>query len=327
MYSGGEGIRVLITGAQGFVGPYVISSLRRICGPDIVLFPTAKDAANDPATGSDLSLDITDRASVEDALLRCNPTHVIHLAGIAAPAAASANPDAAWQVNVLGTLNLARAILDKAPHCWLLNIGSGLIYGESAKSGQPLDENALVAPLDDYAVTKASADLALGALVRRGLKCIRFRPFNHSGAGQTDAFVLPAFAKQIAWIEHGHTEPVIRVGNLDAERDFLDVRDVADAYALAVKNCEALAAGSIINIASGKPRRIGDLLQQLLALSSVHITAEPDPAQYRPIDLPRVVGNADRAHKLLGWTPHYPIEETLAAVLDDYRARLTRQQR
>ena len=118
--------------------------------------------------------------------------------------------------------------MDKAPDCWLLNAGSGLVYGESAKPGLPLDESALLAPIDEYAVTKAAADLALGALARRGLKCIRFRPFNHTGAGQAGAFVIPAFAMQIAQIEAGLAEPVIHVGNLDAERDFLDVRDVVE---------------------------------------------------------------------------------------------------
>ncbi|MCG7392453.1 GDP-mannose 4,6-dehydratase [Microvirga sp. ACRRW] len=322
MHSRGEGTRVLITGARGFVGPYVMDALRRICGTDVALFPTAKDAVNDPALGPVLALDITDRASIEDALFRCDPTHVIHLAGIAAPAAASADPDAAWHVNVHGTLNLARAILEKAPRCCLLNVGSGLIYGDSAKAGQPLDEHSLVAPLDDYSVTKSAADLALGAMARRGLKCVRFRPFNHSGAGQTDAYVLSAFAQQIARIEQGLAEPVMMVGNLDAERDFLDVRDVADAYALAVKKSDVLEPGCIINIASGTSRRVGDLLQQLLSLSRVKITAEVDPARYRPSDLPRVVGNADRARQILGWAPRYSIEQTLAAILDDHRARL-----
>jgi GDP-4-dehydro-6-deoxy-D-mannose reductase len=319
----GEGARILITGAQGFVGPYVLDALRLICGADITLFPAAKNVASDRALGSVLDLDITDRASIEDAILRCNPTHVIHLAGIAMPASASADPDAAWQVNVHGTLNLARSILDKAPHCWLLNVGSGLIYGGSAKSGQPLDENALLMPLDDYSVTKASADIALGALVRHGLKCIRFRPFNHSGAGQTDAYVLPAFAKQIAQIEAGLAPPVMKVGNLDPERDFLDVRDVAQAYALAVKRSETLESGSIFNIASGVPSRIGDLLNRLIAQSSIKIETKIDPMRYRPNDLPRIIGNSNRARELLGWVPQYTIEQTLAAVLNDYRERVS----
>ena len=252
-----------------------------------------------------------------------NPTHVINLAGLAAPAAAAANPQAAWQVHVHGALNLAEAILAAAPDCWLLNVSSGLVYGESAKPGLALDETALLAPVDDYAVTKASADLALGALVRRGLKCIRFRPFNHTGAGQTGAFVIPAFAMQIAQIEAGLAKPVIQVGNLDAERDFLDVRDVANAYALAVQRADELQEpGLILNVASGVPRRIGDVLQQLLGQSRVKITIEQDPKRLRPSDLPRIIGNAGRARQKLGWNPGYSFDDTLATVLDDCRERI-----
>lgn len=320
MSSGGAEIRVLITGARGFVGPYVAEALRRICGSGLSLLPTAKDAGDHPSLGFVHSLDITDKAALEDALARYAPTHVIHLAGIAAPAAASADPEAAWRVNVHGTLTLARAILGKAPRCWLLNVGSGLVYGDSAKAGEPLDEATVLAPLDDYSVTKAAGDLALGALVRNGLKCIRFRPFNHTGPGQTDTYVIPAFAKQIAQIEAGLAPSVIKVGNLSAERDFLDVRDVAHAYALAVLKAEALKPGTIFNIASGIPQRIGGMLEQLLALSTTEIEVEVDQSRYRPNDLPRVVGDAARARDLLGWAPEHPFAGTLIDVLNDYRA-------
>jgi GDP-4-dehydro-6-deoxy-D-mannose reductase len=296
--------------------------LRRTCGSDTALFPTAKEAGSHPALGSVAALDVTDQADVETAIAHYEPTHIIHLAGIAAPAAASSDPQTAWRVNVHGTLNLAQAILKKAPECWLLNVGSGLVYGESAKSGLPLDENTLLAPADEYSVTKAAADLALGALVRRGLRCIRLRPFNHTGTGQTEAFVVPAFAKQIAQIEAGLAPPVMQVGNLDAERDFLDVRDVASAYALALQGASALEPGIILNIASGIPRRIRDMLEQLLAMSRVKISVELDRARYRPSDLPRVIGNAGRAREQLGWAPKHAFEDTLAAVLDDCRARV-----
>jgi len=216
------------------------------------------------------------------------------------------------------------AILKQAPGCWLLNVGSGLIYGETAKSGQPLDENALLAPVDDYGVTKAAADLALGALVRRGLRVVRLRPFNHIGTGQTEAFAIPAFAMQIARIEAGLIEPVLRVGNLDAKRDFLDVRDVARVYALTVEHTHELRSGVILNVASGIPCRIGDMLQTLLALSRVAIRIEQDAARMRASDLPLIVGDAARARELLGWSSEYNLNDTLAAVLDDYRSRVAR---
>ncbi|WP_262296287.1 GDP-mannose 4,6-dehydratase [Microvirga sesbaniae] len=318
-------MRVLITGARGFVGSYLAQALHRVCG-DVTVIATATTAGAHPPLGSVAALDVTDATAVKAAIGRYEPTHVINLAGLAAPAAAAANPQAAWQVHVHGALNLAEAILASAPDCWLLNVSSGLVYGESAKPGLALDETALLAPVDEYAVTKASADLALGALVRRGLRCIRFRPFNHTGAGQTGAFVIPAFAMQIARIEAGLEKPVIQVGNLDAERDFLDVRDVVDAYALAVLRTEGLKQpGLILNVASGVPRRIGDVLQQLLDQSRIKIAIEQDPKRLRPSDLPRIIGDAGRAQQALGWKPGRSFDDTLSTVLDDCREKIRNQ--
>ncbi|MDF2811323.1 MAG: NAD-dependent epimerase/dehydratase, partial [Microvirga sp.] len=253
-------------------------------------------------------------------IARFSPTHVINLAGLAAPAAARADPQAAWDVHVRGVLNLAQGILDGAPDCWLIHVGSGMVYGDSAKPGRPLDESTLLAPVDEYSVTKAAGDLALGAFARRGLKCVRLRPFNHTGSGQAETFVVPAFAMQIARIEAGLAPPVIRVGNLDAERDFLDVGDVVDAYALVVQKSESLEPGVIFNIASGIPRRIGDILERLLAQSRVEIVIEQDPARLHPSDLPRIVGDSGRVRKQLGWSPRRSFDETLEAVLDSCRA-------
>lgn len=317
-------MRVLITGAHGFVGPYLAEALRRVCG-DATIIATGKASEEHPLLGSVSALDVTDPIAVKAEIGRNQPTHVVNLAGLAAPAAATSDPNGAWQVHVQGALNLAHAILDEAPQCWLLSVGSGLVYGDSAKPGHPLDETTLLAPVDEYAVTKAAADLALGALTRRGLKSIRFRPFNHFGPGQAETFVIPAFAMQIAQIEAGLAEPVIHVGNLEAERDFLDVRDVVEAYALAVQHAEELQEpGLILNVASGVPRRISDVLQRLLGQSRAAIAIEQDPERLRPSDLPRIVGNADRARQKLGWSPGHSFDDTLAAVLDDCRSRAQR---
>jgi GDP-4-dehydro-6-deoxy-D-mannose reductase len=316
--------RVLLTGSDGFVGPHVENALRRVCGAEIEIIATSKVGGTHPVFGKVDALDVTDAAAIRSSIAHTEPTHVIHLAAVAAVDAASTDPGKAWAIHVGGTRNLAQAILEHAPGCWLLNVGSGLIYGETARSGQPLDENALLAPVDDYGVTKAAADLALGALVRRGLRVVRLRPFNHIGTAQTEAFAIPAFAMQIARIEAGLTEPVLRVGNLDAKRDFLDVRDVARAYALTVEHTHELRSGVILNVASGIPCRIGDMLQTLLALSRVTITVEQDPARTRASDLPLIVGDAARARELLGWSSEYNLNDTLAAVLDDCRSRVAR---
>lgn len=318
-------MRVLITGAGGFVAPYLNEALHRACSDDVAVIATSRKGGTHPAFGKIEALDVTNEAAVRDMIARHQPDQVIHLAAIAAVSAALADSQNAWRVHVQGALNIAHAILDAAPDCRLLHVGSGLVYGQSAKSGAPLDETTLLAPVDDYAVTKAAADLALGALALRSLKVLRMRPFNHTGPGQSEAFVVPAFAMQIARIEVGLLPPIIRVGNLDAERDFLDVRDVARVYALAVRNADDMEGGTILNVASGIAHRIGDILDQLLRLARVKITVQTDPARLRPSDLPCIIGDARRARMRLGWTPEYRFAETLAEMLDDCRARAVQQ--
>jgi GDP-4-dehydro-6-deoxy-D-mannose reductase len=320
-------MRILITGALGFVASYLRDALLRVCGSDVELIATAQKPGAHPVFGEMAALDVTDLAAVEGVFQSHAPTHVMHLAGIAAPSAANANPRAAWDIHLGGTLNLAEAILARNPDCWLLYVGSAMVYGDSAKPGMPMDETTLLAPTDEYAASKAAADLALGALTHRGLKCIRFRPFNHSGPGQAGGFVLPDFAMQIAEIEAGFIPPLVRVGDLDVERDFLDVRDVVRAYALAAQKAASLEPGVIFNIASGVPRRVGDILERLLRQSHAKISIERDPNRLRPTALPRVIGNADRARRCLGWSPERRFEDTVADVLNDWRARVAARNR
>ncbi|MSP03837.1 MAG: NAD-dependent epimerase/dehydratase family protein [Acetobacteraceae bacterium] len=315
--------RVLITGANGFVGPYLGAALRHSFGDNIVIAATSRIRGLDPVLGAIAALDVTDAQAVDKIINDFHPSHVIHLAGLAAIRFAIANLAVAWQVHLFGTLNIANAILGRVPDCVLISVGSGQVYGASARSGQPLTETTLLAPTNGYEVTKAAADLALGALAAQGLRCIRMRPFNHTGAGQTEEFVIPSFVMQIARIEAGLQAPVLRVGNLDAERDFLDVRDVTAAYTLAVEKSDDVPSGTILNIASGIPRRVRDVLDHLVALSSTAITVEPDPKRIRPSDTPRFVGDATLAQRLLGWSPEIKFDDTLAVMLEHSRNRVS----
>jgi GDP-4-dehydro-6-deoxy-D-mannose reductase len=314
--------RILITGANGFVGRHLLPQLRCQFGDDVALCPTSLHGCDEPSLGLVQPLDVTDAAASTAIVAAFKPTHVIHLAGLAAVTGANENTNLAWNVHLFGALNVARGIMQHDPGCVMLSVGSGQIYGATARSGAALDEDAVLAPTNGYEATKAAADLALGALVTQGLKVIRLRPFNHTGPGQTLDFAIPSFAMQIARIEVDLQEPVVKVGNLDAERDFLDVRDVARAYGMAVAKSGDIPAGTILNIASGKPRRMRDLLDQLLAMSRVPIAVALDPARMRPSDTPRYLGSAKLAERLLGWTPSYTIETTLADVLDDCRRRV-----
>jgi GDP-4-dehydro-6-deoxy-D-mannose reductase len=293
-------VRVLITGAGGFVGTYLRAALA--ASPGTTIIPS--------------SADVTDADAIRSMITAANPDIVVHLAGIASVPQAREAPDAAFAVNLGGSLTVARAILAAAPSCLMIHIGSAECYGASFRAGLPLDEGAPLAPLNVYAATKAAADLALGAMAAEsGLRLVRFRPFNHTGPGQSDAFVLPAFAAQIAAITAGRQPPVIRVGNLDAARDFLDVRDVVRAYTAAIARHADLPANAIFNLASGTPRRIGDILATMIAVSGRDITIEIDPARLRPVDIPLAVGNAEAARRILGWQPEIPFEETLRTLL------------
>lgn len=312
-------MRILITGANGFVAPYVSNALKPHlkASDDVILTGRASDTTPDDL----VSLDVTDAAAIDSAMSSIVPTHVIHLAAISSVGGAGSDPDLAWRVNVGGTLAIARAILRSAPGCTLIFASSGQVYGETAHLDRALSERDVLAPVGEYAATKAAADLALGSMVGRGLRCVRLRPFNHTGAGQTEDFVLPAFAGQIARIEAGSSPPVMKVGNLDAERDFLDVRDVADVYARVVLQAQDMRPGAILNIASGVPSSIGGLLDRLLAMSSATIRIEQDPDRMRPSDTPRYVGDATLARELLDWKPRRSMDDMLSDVLNAARAR------
>jgi GDP-4-dehydro-6-deoxy-D-mannose reductase len=312
--------KILVTGASGFVGRHLILSLRSQ-NAQAEIIATSRMGGTDPDLGKIERLNVTDEIAVGDIIRRVRPTHVVHLAGMAAIPSAMAQPDAAWHLHLFGTLNLGQAITLYVPGCVLIHAGTGQVYGASAKSGLPLDESTLLAPTDTYTASKAAGDLALGAMAEHGLRCIRFRPFNHIGPDQAEDFVVASFAMQIARIRAGHQRPLLLVGNLNAARDFVDVRDVAAAYALAVERAEEIPSGSIFNLASGVAHRIQDVLEKLIALAGVHITIEGDPRRMRVSDIPVFVGNAQRARTVLGWEPKISFDQTLNDILSaSYRS-------
>jgi GDP-4-dehydro-6-deoxy-D-mannose reductase len=311
-------MRILITGANGFVGRHLIDALNALpIAPHIIAATHGENTAL--AAARIASLDVTD-AGQTLALIRAEqPTHLMHLAGIASVSNASHDVRKTWEVNAQGTLNVALSIQQVAPECRLLFCSSAQVYGRSFQPGRPLAEDAQLNPVNIYASSKAAADILIGQLAGEGLRAIRLRPFNHIGPGQSSEFVVSSFASQIAAIEGNAREPIIRVGNLSMRRDFLDVHDVVDAYVQAILRFDSLPNGAVFNIASGEAIAVETILKMLLSMASRIISVVPDPERMRPHDIGVMIGNADAARRALPWQPLRRIEDSLQSVLDYFR--------
>lgn len=304
--------RLLITGATGFVGRRLVDLIaqRR---PD-----WSVEALADPGQ----RFDITNAEQVAAAVARCRPTIVVNLAAVSAVTAAAQDPRLAWRVNLDGVLNLVDALRTHAPEALLLQVSTAEVYGRSFQSGVLIDETALLQPSNAYAASKAAADILVRQSAEAGLKTLVLRPFNHIGPGQANLFVIPAFASQIARIELELQPPVLKVGSLDDERDFLDLDDVIDAYLAVIDARASLAPGTVFNVASGRPRRIGDMLERLVSLTSAKIKVEVDASRLRGGAPTSYGGDASRLREAVGWTPRRDVLDTVARILDFERAAL-----
>lgn len=317
---------ILVTGSTGFVGRHLVAALRAR-GTELRIVGTQQGGEGQMDIGTLgvdqlLTLDVTVQQDVDHLVAETVPDVVIHLAALSHVQDAALAPRHTFAVNTIGTLNLADAVLRSAAESRFLYVGSAEAYGATlARWPVPVDEDAPLEPVNSYATSKAAADLMVGELaVRRGLQAVRFRPFNHTGPGQDARFVVPSFARQIARIEAGRQEAVLRVGTLTARRDMLDVRDVVNAYATAALMERPPAPGTIVNLASAGTSTIQSLLDRLLAMAIIPIGVEQDPALVRSPEQGYSGGDAGRAERLLFWNTNHSIEQTLRDVLDAFRA-------
>lgn len=314
-------MKSLIIGGAGFVGAYLVRHLKNDLGQDVVVTKMPREQVN--VDGVDMSeiqvcdLDILDKEAVVALFCKVHPDCIYHLAAQSSVSVSWKNPELTIDVNVKGGVNILEALreLDYKPR--VLFIGSGEEYGHILPDETPIKEDNVSRPGNIYAATKACQNMLARIYADAyDLDVMMVRAFNHIGPNQLPLFVVADFCKQVAEIEAGNREPIIKVGNLSARRDFTDVRDVVRAYALLM---ESGRAGETYNIGSGHAIAIEDLLRCILDNSSVDIRVEVDPEKLRPVDVPIIEADTTKIYKETGWQPKIPLEQTIRETLDFWR--------
>lgn len=307
----------LITGIGGFVGRHLTALLRET-GASVTGTVLPGETA---VEGTEcVQCRMEDQACVDNVVRSADPTVVFHLAAQSSVPRSLSDPRGTFEANVVGTLNLLEALRNRPSVRSLVLVISSEVYGIVPESELPVSEEARIQPVNPYACTKACADL-LGEqyFSTFGVPVVRLRPFNHMGPGQSEAFAASSFARQIAKIEAGKKPPEIQVGNLDARRDFTDVRDIVRAYVLAVEKC---SPGEVYNICSSKTVGMREILDHLLFLSSAEVKIVPDPERMRPSDMPVIMGDGSKFEAATGWRPEIPLDRTLNDLLDYWRGQV-----
>lgn len=299
-------MRALITGVEGFVGPYLARELKA-SGVEV----TGTFLNNPPDMDIELhQLDILDASKCDDLIADIQPNLIFHLAGFSSVKQSWEDPELCMKINVDGTRNLLEAVKKAGIDPTILIVSSSEVYGKPEKL--PIAEDHPLNPVSPYAKSRLKQEELCRSYE---LKIIISRSFNHIGPGQLPIFVASDFAQQIADIEQGTQEPVIRTGDLKASRDFTDVRDMVKAYHLAVERCKP----GTYNICSGKALKIQDILDILLGLSEKKIKVEQDTEKMRPSEIPEIYGDNTKFYVATGWKPSIPIEDTLKDILEHCR--------
>jgi GDP-4-dehydro-6-deoxy-D-mannose reductase len=291
--------RAFVTGGSGFAGSHLLDLLPGATAP------------------SREELDLLDGDAVSAAVRESAPDTVWHLAALASVGRSWEAPAETIAENVAMTVNLLEAVRTEAPEATVVLISSGEIYGPPDRL--PVDEEAALRPQNPYAVSKAACDLLGGQYAdATGLRVVRLRPFNHTGPGQTDDYVVGTLTRQVAEAEAaGREEALVRTGNPDSARDFSDVRDVARAYVAA-----ATLDSGVYNVASGKAVSVRELIELVRAAARIPVRHEVDPARVRAHDVPEVRGSAERLRASTGWRPEIPLDQTIADALEAWRRKL-----
>ncbi|WP_375408275.1 NAD-dependent epimerase/dehydratase family protein [uncultured Methylobacterium sp.] len=318
--------RILVTGAAGFVGRHALSALADAADPSDRIVGIGRglpDKLPDGVTFRQIDLLGGDELSAFVADYK--PTDVLHLAAMASVQQSADAPAETWRANIVGLLNLAEALMRSAPGSNVFFASSGEVYGRAFLGGVAVAEDVEPVPLGSYARSKWFGEQILADVLgksgpgKSGIRLVILRPFNHIGPGQDERFVVPSFAGQIARIEAGLAPPVLEVGNLAAERDFLPIGDVVRAYVGLIERADEIRSGTVFNIASGQPRSIASVLADLAALSRASFETRVAADRMRPSEIPLALGDASRLRTAIGWAPEADWTQTLESILSSAR--------
>lgn len=306
--------KALITGSQGFVGCYLRQELE-LNGYDV----TGLDIQPGEKT---MQADLLDADQLKTVVAQCAPDIVIHLAGQANVGLSWKIPQKTIEINLVGAINLMEAVRAYNPTVRMVLVGSSDQYGNLGEAGKLVSENLTMKPQSPYAVSKLAQEEMAGIYVRAyGMNICMTRSFNHGGAGQKEGFMIPDFSAGIVRVERGAAKEV-RVGNLDAKRDFTHVKDIVRAYRLLAEQGHA---GEVYNVGSGRTVSAQEILDRLCAMAECSVTVSTDPARMRPSDTPVICCNHNKLTQDTGWEPEYTIEDILVDTLNFYRAQYKEQ--
>jgi len=303
---------ILVTGASGFAGGHLLDLLAG--QHDLVAWSRSTPSPELAGLARWQLVDLLDRDAVRSAVGEVRPAVVYHLGGVSHVAESFADTVTPLAGNVLGTHHLFDALRRAGVACRILLTGSATVY---ASSDSPLTETSPLGPTSPYAVNKlAQEQLGGRALDEDGLDVVITRSFNHTGPRQTPSFMAPAVARQVAWIERGMLEPIIRIGNTSPKRDLSDVRDVVRAYSALMRTG---TPGTVYNVASGLGHAVGDVVNALISRSRVAVRTAVDPTRTRATDVSMLVGDPTRLRAATGWQPQISFERMIDDLLDYWR--------
>ncbi|MEO0135994.1 MAG: GDP-mannose 4,6-dehydratase [candidate division WOR-3 bacterium] len=303
--------RILITGAEGFVGSHLVKVLKETLA---MIIPTCYPPLR-PKTGKYVEMDILNFEMVRETLKIHNPDIIFHLAAISSVAKSFIDRPATYNTNIMGTVNLLESALALNKKIKFIFVSTCEVYG----GGENLKEDSPIMLKNPYAVSKYAGELICREYSGNNIEVMILRPFNHTGPGQTPDFVLPSIARQIAEIERGKKIPLIEVGNIEVKREFMNVLDVVGAYKLAI---EKFVPNEIFNISSGRSYALGTVIELFKKFARVDFEVKVDPTRIRKTDIMVLEGNGEKFAKLTGWSPKIPLEKTVEDLLNYWRAKI-----